>query len=104
MIVLNRGGSQAVAGHRRTRTCGQVAGYPPDEPETFVGMWGLFSGEEQRLYHQAGLWLCDPINDLFATRDDPTAWPLELRAVVRFMLVHNWDPEEVLWTAMRAAA
>jgi len=69
--------------------------YPPDEPETFCGIWSMLSEEERTAYHKAGLKLCGVGEDLFATRPDPTAWPQELRSVVRFMVSHSLEPGQV---------
>ncbi|MBZ0171639.1 MAG: hypothetical protein K8E66_04600 [Phycisphaerales bacterium] len=70
--------------------------YPEDEPAAFVGLWELLGDEERRLYHEAGLRLCGVRDSLFETNDDPGVWPLEFRAVVRFMVCNGLDPEEVL--------
>lgn len=68
--------------------------YPPDEPAAFVALCEMFSAEEVRLYHRAGLTLV--AGDQPAARgDDPLAWPVELRAVVRFMMCQGVDPERV---------
>jgi hypothetical protein len=69
--------------------------YPPDEPETFCGIWSMLGEEERSAYHRAGLKLCGVGEDLFATRPDPTAWPQELRSVVRFMVSHSLEPSQV---------
>lgn len=71
--------------------------YPDDEPQAFSALWsGLFGAEERRSYHAAALGLCGAADSLFETSEDPTAWPVEFRAVVRFMMTHNLDPELVL--------
>lgn len=71
--------------------------YSDDEPVAFAALWeGMFSAEERRAYQEAGLFLCGAGDSLFETSSDPTAWPIEFRAVVRFMLTHNLDPELVL--------
>jgi hypothetical protein len=72
--------------------------YPPEEPAHFVALQGLYSTAELEGYHQAGLRICGYADDLFASRPDATAWPLELRAVVRFMMRHNLDPDQVATT------
>jgi hypothetical protein len=76
--------------------------YAEDEPEAFSALLGMLGDEERQLYHRAGLWLCGVVEDLFATRPDPTAWPVELRAVVRFLICHGFDPEEVLRPVKRS--
>ena len=71
--------------------------YPEDEPQAFAAVWsGMYSAEERRAYHEAALSLCGAGDSLFETSPDPTAWPVEFRAVVRFMMTHNLDPELVL--------
>lgn len=71
--------------------------YPDDEPAAFASLWnGMFGTEERRAYQEAGLFLCGAGDRLFETSPDPTAWPVEFRAVVRFMMCHNLDPEEVM--------
>lgn len=77
--------------------------YGPDEPQQFAGMWELFGPGEQRDYQRAGLRLCGATGSLFDEQDDPTVWSRELRSVVRFMLVHNLDPTQVLGPAALAA-
>ena len=73
--------------------------YPADELPAFLAMCGLYSADEVRCYHRAGLWLCGLSEDLFAACEDAGAWPLELRAVVRFMMCHDVDAEQVLRVA-----
>lgn len=69
--------------------------YPDDEPEKFMALWGMLGPVERKAYHQAGLRLCGAGENLLDTNEDPTAWEVEFRAVVRFMVCHNLDPEEV---------
>ena len=69
--------------------------YPDDEPVAFSGIWSLLDERERQAYHRAGLWLCEAGDSLFATNADPTAWTGEFRAVVRFMICHNLDPDLV---------
>jgi hypothetical protein len=70
--------------------------YPPEEAESFRAIWEMLSEPERRLYHQAGITLCGVGESLFETNPDPTAWGIEMRAVVRFMITHNLDPAEIL--------
>ena len=73
--------------------------YPDDEPAAFAVLWrDLLSAPERSAYHYAGLALCGAGDSLFETSPDPTAWPIEFRAVVRFMICHNLDPEQVVTT------
>jgi hypothetical protein len=72
--------------------------YPDDEAEAFVALWSMLGPTERELHHRAGLQLCRAQGDLFATSHDPTAWPVEFRAVVRFLITWNLDPAEVLRT------
>lgn len=69
--------------------------YPPDERETFTALWEMLSPAERTAYHRAGLKLCSVREDLFATRPDPSAWPQELRSVIRCLVSHGIDPEQV---------
>jgi hypothetical protein len=69
--------------------------YGADEPEQFGAMWGLFSSPERAAYHRAGLHLCGG-GSLFDEGDDPSLWSQRLRAVARFMMVHNLDPDEIV--------
>jgi hypothetical protein len=70
--------------------------YAADEPETFLAIWGLLSEGERQAYHRAGIKLLGVGEDLFETRGDPSAWSQAMRAVVRFLVCHNLDPEELL--------
>jgi hypothetical protein len=69
--------------------------YGPDEPEQFVALWGLFSSGERQAYQRAAHRLCRVSGSLFDTDSDPTLWSPRLRAVTRFMLVHEVDPDQV---------
>jgi hypothetical protein len=69
--------------------------YADDAPLQFTAMWGVYGSEERRCYQQAGVALLGAADDLFETSSDPTAWSPKMRAVVRFMMVHNLDPELV---------
>lgn len=71
---------------------------PDDEPEAFCGLWGMLRDEERQLYHRAGVAICGVGENLFDSSADPTAWSQELRAVVRFLVAHGLDAEEVLRT------
>lgn len=70
--------------------------YASEEAAAFQGIWGMLSEEERVAYHQAGLVLCGATEDLFDTNEDPTAWSVETRAVVRFLVAHGVDPEEIV--------
>lgn len=70
--------------------------YPSDEPETFAGIWGFLGDGEREAYHRAGIKLLGVAEDLFETSRDPSAWSLTMRAVVRFMVCQNIDPEQVM--------
>jgi len=69
--------------------------YPDDEPEALAGMLTLFSDAEREAYHQAALRLYDEDGGLFASSHDPAAWPVEMRAAVRYMVQHNVEPAQV---------
>lgn len=69
--------------------------YAADEPEAFVALQELYGRDELECYHRAGLRVCGLADDLFASQRDARAWPLELRATVRFLMTHNLDPELV---------
>lgn len=69
--------------------------FPADEPEAFCALWGMLSERERETYHQATLKLCGLGDDLFATREDPAAWPQEVRSVARFLVSHSLDPGQV---------
>jgi hypothetical protein len=69
--------------------------YPDTDLELFAGIWDILSSDERDAYHAAGLRLCGD-NNLFNASDDTTAWEPEFRAVVRFMVRHNLDPDHVL--------
>jgi len=69
--------------------------YAPDEPEAFAGLWGMLSQGERDAYHRAGLKLLGVGDDLFETSSDPTAWSQTMRAVVRFLVCHAVDPEQI---------
>ncbi|MBI2297806.1 MAG: replication initiator protein A [Armatimonadetes bacterium] len=88
----SRGGylTEAIRGRYELR-------YPDNEPLTFTAaVWGLLGAEERHAYHQAGLRLLGTGDTLLDTRSDPTAWSPEMRAVVRFMVAHGIDPEQVV--------
>lgn len=68
--------------------------YPTDEPDAFVGIWEFFEEEDRRAYHRAALYLCGE-NDLFRNSEDPTVWPVEFRAIVRFLMTHGVDAAKV---------
>jgi hypothetical protein len=82
---------------------GYPLNYPADEAETFVKLGELYSAEERRTYHRAGLWICGLGEDLFANHDDPALWPLELRAAVRFLMCHGLEPEAIYDPSAAAA-
>lgn len=58
-------------------------------------MWEMLSQAEREAFHAAGLKICGVGEDLFATRPDPSAWPQELRSVIRCLVSHGIDPEQV---------
>ena len=66
--------------------------YPDDEREAFEGMMSMLDACEREAYQQAALKLCGEQESLFSTSQDPAAWPLEMRAVVRFMIRHSIEP------------
>lgn len=69
--------------------------YPDDEPQAFLVLWEHLSELERQAFQAAGLKLCGVGESLFDTRRDPTAWSLEMRAVVRFMVCWAIDAEQV---------
>jgi len=69
--------------------------YPDEEPELFLGIWGMLGEEERTSYHRAGAKLLGVGEDMFEMSGDPTAWSQLLRAVVRFMVCHSIEPESV---------
>jgi hypothetical protein len=78
--------------------------YGPEDPEQFGAMWGLFSAGEQAAYQRAGRQLCGPGGALLDGGEDPTLWSPRLRAVTRFLMVHNLDPAEIVSGERRLAA
>lgn len=69
--------------------------YPDEEPEMLTAIWGMLGEEERVGYHRAGIKLLGVGENLFETNADPAAWSLTMRAVVRFMVCHTIDPEQV---------
>ena len=69
--------------------------YAAEEPEAFMAIMGLYSQGERDCYHVAGLRICGLSGDLFAAQEDAREWPIELRAVMRFMMCHSLEPELV---------
>jgi hypothetical protein len=70
--------------------------YPPEEPQAFAAMWSILSQSERDAYHAAGLRIAGGDESLFDTHADPSAWRLEMRAVVRLLICWNLDPDEML--------
>jgi hypothetical protein len=70
---------------------GYESRYPDDEPEAFGALFDhLFAAEQQAMLR-------------FAERltgclhhGEPATWPLDLRLCIRFMVLHNLDPERCL--------
>lgn len=69
--------------------------YADDEPEMFCALWGTLFEAEREAYHRAGLKVLGVGEDLFEASVDPTAWSQPMRAVVRFMICHSIEPDEV---------
>jgi len=69
--------------------------YPDDEPEALAGLLTLFSVQEREDYHQAALRLCSEEGGLFSSSQDAAAWPVEMRAVARFLVQNAVDPATV---------
>lgn len=69
--------------------------YPEDDTEHFLAIWGLLGKLECEAYHQAGIKLLGVGYDLFETNPDPTAWSQTMRGVVRFLVCHSIDPENI---------
>lgn len=69
--------------------------YPDDEAQAFLVLWEHLGEAERAAYHAAGIKLCGGGDSLFDTRRDPTAWTVEMRAVVRFMVCWGIDAEQV---------
>ena len=70
--------------------------YPDNEPEIFAGIWGVLGAPEREAYHRAGVKLLGVGENLFETNPDPTAWSQIMRAVVRFLVCHNLDPDQIV--------
>lgn len=69
--------------------------YPADDAARFLALWELLGQPERAAYQRAGLKLIGAADDLFETNADPSAWSQTMRAVVRFLVCHNLDPEQL---------
>ncbi len=80
--------------------------YPPDDLTRFQALWEVCSPAERQGLHRAGLKLCGGSGTLFDGNPDPAAWSLDMRTVVRFMVSHGLDPEQVVrgFTSLGPAA
>ena len=67
--------------------------YPQDERPAFLALFDLLSKPEREAYHGAALRLLGA--NLFDAQPDPACWTTECRAVVRFLVTENLEPDSV---------
>lgn len=67
--------------------------YPADERAAFLALFELLSPPEREAYHRAALRLLGA--NLFDAQADPASWTTECRAVIRFLVTENLEPDSV---------
>jgi len=75
--------------------------YDDQEAPSFAATWDLLMAGERDAYHRAGLQIVGGPDGLFDVQDEPAEWNQVLRAVVRFLVTQNLDPDEILRPAAR---
>jgi hypothetical protein len=65
---------------------------PTDEARAFLELWIPHPAATRALLLAAAMYLCG----VACEPDDPLGWPAEVRAVARFMITRNLDPEQIV--------